>query len=208
MPIVFSCSCGKAMKAKDAFAGRKVKCPQCSKVLRIPERHEESEDFPIVPPAVLPPSARKPIPPLPRPSAPPSFDLDRDEDVCPLPPPAVPTAEPASKMGSAPEPRPIPPLAIPLARPVIQLTAAAEPPKPAPPRPAPPRPAPATPAPVHAWVDRSLSQQPTPWLPGDEARFQRGIKAPREGMRGSEVALLMLVVLVGASVAGWLLLMI
>jgi Domain of unknown function (DUF1922) len=36
MPIVFSCSCGEALKAKEAFAGRKVKCTQCGKVLRTP----------------------------------------------------------------------------------------------------------------------------------------------------------------------------
>jgi hypothetical protein len=36
MPIAFSCSCGKKLKARDEFAGRKIKCPACQKLLGIP----------------------------------------------------------------------------------------------------------------------------------------------------------------------------
>lgn len=33
----------------------------------------------------------------------------------------------------------------------------------------------------NVWEDRSLIQQPTAWRPGDEERFQPGIRLPREG---------------------------
>jgi hypothetical protein len=45
----------------------------------------------------------------------------------------------------------------------------------------------------HPWVDDSLQQTPTPWLPGDEARFQAGIKPMREGLRCWEKLALLLV---------------
>ena len=60
--------------------------------------------------------------------------------------------------------------------------------------------------PVQTWVDQSLVQQATPWLPGDEARFQKGIKTPREGMNGVEKSGLVFLVLIGMIAAGWFLL--
>ena len=36
MAIVFSCTCGKPLKAKDEMAGKKTKCPHCGAVLPIP----------------------------------------------------------------------------------------------------------------------------------------------------------------------------
>jgi predicted RNA-binding Zn-ribbon protein involved in translation (DUF1610 family) len=36
MAIPFSCECGKKLQAKDEFAGRKMKCPNCGRVLTIP----------------------------------------------------------------------------------------------------------------------------------------------------------------------------
>jgi hypothetical protein len=140
MAIPFSCSCGKAMKAKEAFAGRKIRCAQCGKVVTIPQAK-------IVP-------------------------ADDDKET------------PSE-----------PPLAKPAARPVLTKAKAEAPP-------IPPAPAPTG---VHVWVDRSLVQQPTPWLPGDEDRFQRGIKVPREGLSGMEAALAALLLIGGLGVAGWFL---
>ena len=37
MSIKVSCRCGKKISAKDEYAGRKVKCPACQNVLRIPD---------------------------------------------------------------------------------------------------------------------------------------------------------------------------
>lgn len=36
MSVVVSCQCGKKFKAKDEMAGKKVRCPECKTVLRIP----------------------------------------------------------------------------------------------------------------------------------------------------------------------------
>lgn len=36
MAIQFTCSCGKQMQAKEDFAGRKMKCPNCQQLLTIP----------------------------------------------------------------------------------------------------------------------------------------------------------------------------
>ncbi len=37
MPIKVACQCGKQFAAKDELAGKRVKCPQCSAVLTIPQ---------------------------------------------------------------------------------------------------------------------------------------------------------------------------
>jgi hypothetical protein len=64
-----------------------------------------------------------------------------------------------------------------------------------------PRPAaPAKETRVHAWEDRSLVQTPTPWLPGDEERFQAGIRPLREGTNIWLV--LALIVVVAGTVVG------
>ncbi|MBX3396988.1 MAG: hypothetical protein KF841_16660 [Phycisphaerae bacterium] len=36
MSVVVSCKCGKKFKAKDEMAGKKVRCPECKTVIRIP----------------------------------------------------------------------------------------------------------------------------------------------------------------------------
>ncbi len=36
MPIAVTCSCGKKFAAKDALAGKRVKCPECGEPLEIP----------------------------------------------------------------------------------------------------------------------------------------------------------------------------
>ncbi len=59
MPILFTCTCGKTLKANDSLAGRMTKCPQCGTVLEIPSAEVEEEFAeglsqamtPVVPPA-------------------------------------------------------------------------------------------------------------------------------------------------------------
>src|SRR5438093_594875 len=41
MAIKFACTCGKKLQARDDLGGRRMKCPQCQRVLTIP--HELSE---------------------------------------------------------------------------------------------------------------------------------------------------------------------
>lgn len=36
MPIAFTCACGKKIKAKDEWAGKRIKCPGCGQPVRIP----------------------------------------------------------------------------------------------------------------------------------------------------------------------------
>ncbi|GEM_PF-5438137 len=36
MAIAFSCACGKTLKAKDEWAGKKIKCPSCGQAVKIP----------------------------------------------------------------------------------------------------------------------------------------------------------------------------
>lgn len=45
MPISFECSdCGMALKVKEQYSGRKIKCPHCEAVIRVPAENEESDD--------------------------------------------------------------------------------------------------------------------------------------------------------------------
>jgi hypothetical protein len=44
MPISMSCDCGRSLRVKDEFAGRKVKCPQCGAVLAVPAPEPSSEN--------------------------------------------------------------------------------------------------------------------------------------------------------------------
>src|SRR3954447_26321500 len=96
MAIAFTCSCGKAMKAKEAFAGRKVRCPRCDNVVRIPPLEHGEEDLSATPPpdkAVATPSFEKsdrsgerPMLPTSKPVARPSFSQRGDGARSPLPP--------------------------------------------------------------------------------------------------------------------------
>jgi len=42
MTIQFRCDCGRQLKVKDELAGRRVKCPECSEVLTVPEEGGEA----------------------------------------------------------------------------------------------------------------------------------------------------------------------
>lgn len=37
MPIPLTCTCGRTLRVKDEFAGRKVRCPACQDVLAVPK---------------------------------------------------------------------------------------------------------------------------------------------------------------------------
>jgi len=47
MPIEHACSCGAKLKVKDELAGRKIKCPKCSKVSTVAESTIQSEMIPV-----------------------------------------------------------------------------------------------------------------------------------------------------------------
>jgi DNA-directed RNA polymerase subunit RPC12/RpoP len=44
--IAFRCGCGRQLKAKAAFAGRSVRCPECDDVVRIPASRDEDARTP------------------------------------------------------------------------------------------------------------------------------------------------------------------
>lgn len=50
--ITFRCPCGKTLKVKEERAGAKVKCPECDKVLRVPDIHGNKEKSGPAPPAL------------------------------------------------------------------------------------------------------------------------------------------------------------
>ncbi len=60
MPIPLSCACGRALRARDELAGRKVNCPDCGAVLivPIPEPGPDAEE--IRPPPLNDPWAEPP----------------------------------------------------------------------------------------------------------------------------------------------------
>ena len=47
MPIEHACTCGAKLKVKDELAGRKIKCPKCSKVSTVAESTIQSEMIPV-----------------------------------------------------------------------------------------------------------------------------------------------------------------
>ena len=44
MPILILCACGRSLRVKDEFAGKKVRCPSCSQVLTAPRAADEGSD--------------------------------------------------------------------------------------------------------------------------------------------------------------------
>lgn len=77
MPITFTCTCGKMLRVKDELAGRKVRCPECTAAVAVPQSAPAWE---VVEDAPAPAIAAAP-PPLPRAKAVPvqRFEID-DED--------------------------------------------------------------------------------------------------------------------------------
>jgi hypothetical protein len=78
MAISMSCACGRALRLKDELAGRKIRCPQCSIVLQVPDG-DVADDFEAAPDppspataAIRTSSSYQPAPaPPPRPPEPP-----------------------------------------------------------------------------------------------------------------------------------------
>src|SRR5690242_6322536 len=58
MAISVQCDCGRALRLKDHLAGKRVKCPDCSSPLNVPQPdHVEDEGFEILSQAPEPPAA-------------------------------------------------------------------------------------------------------------------------------------------------------
>src|SRR5262245_16589775 len=104
MSIPFGCTCGKQLLAKDEFAGKKLRCPGCGKILTIPSPpYRTSEVSPTAPPA-KPPVRSAPAP------------IQRAASVpepAPPPPPRAPEPPPPPVVPSSSEDSPVTPLAPP-----------------------------------------------------------------------------------------------
>ncbi len=44
MPILLNCPCGRSMRIKDEFAEKKIKCPACLEIMKVPPRDVDMED--------------------------------------------------------------------------------------------------------------------------------------------------------------------
>ncbi len=220
MSIPFGCACGKKLHAKDEFAGKKMRCPGCGKVLTIPKPSDPATD-----PKPAPPRVTRTAPSAP----PPTRRVTKASD--PAPPPRV---------TRAPDPPPRPAAASNNQDPPPDVPAAAPSPPPGPALvnfpcscgrrlkarqqdaggeidcpncgralliPAqdtdePPQP-PST-AQANPWDDGFLSQSSTPWK--DAATRRRGAdgKEPRNEKAGSwRPALAALLLLAGGAAALW-----
>jgi hypothetical protein len=82
MSIIVLCTCGRRLKARDAFAGKRADCPHCGAVLMVPEAAPES------PPAETSDSVDTAKPPEPEPEKaieitqfldPPSTSVEKEE---------------------------------------------------------------------------------------------------------------------------------
>lgn len=161
MAISFQCQCGKKMNAKEDFAGRRLRCPECQRVVTIPRPGSS----PVISPAETPTTGntmtaaevaalRKDLSdthaPV-RPKTLPAEDFGNwFNDETPTPPPTRSSAKPAAK--------PVPAV-----------------------QPAAPKPAPTpTVTGPHPWIDQSMVQSPTSWQTGDEERYQADVRAAPE----------------------------
>src|SRR5947208_3434030 len=98
MAIKFACTCGKKLQARDDLGGRRMKCPQCQRVLTIPHempaaaRHEAANG-PAAPAAPAPAhEVKQPAAgikaPLPKPPASPHLPEAPPRSTRPAPAPA------------------------------------------------------------------------------------------------------------------------
>jgi hypothetical protein len=74
MPIKLDCPCGKQFRVRDEDAGKKVRCPACQVLTRIPS----TAVVPAVPPPVPVPARAAPAPPPPPP--PPASKRQTEDD--------------------------------------------------------------------------------------------------------------------------------
>ncbi|HMF17259.1 MAG TPA: hypothetical protein VKE98_08640, partial [Gemmataceae bacterium] len=79
MSIVFNCTCGKKLQARDEQAGKNLKCPSCHRVMPVPA------DPPLAQPVLagISPSALPPLPDAP------AFREEDDVHSSPAPRPAA-----------------------------------------------------------------------------------------------------------------------
>jgi hypothetical protein len=70
MPIAIECGCGRRLRVKDEFAGRKVRCPVCAEVVTAPPATGAADEAMQVLLTETPPVRRKPRPPQPPPLPP------------------------------------------------------------------------------------------------------------------------------------------
>ena len=45
MPISLSCGCGRALRLRDEYAGKRIRCPECQTVLAVPDSDVETSGF-------------------------------------------------------------------------------------------------------------------------------------------------------------------
>src|SRR5262245_23316433 len=145
MGIAIACHCGKKMVAREQFAGRQVKCPQCGAVVQIPNIELKNLSDP---PGEISPRPR------------PSDEQRREQMKTPVSlPEIIPFKAEADRARAQMHAESAKPQA---ARAATASSAVATAPNP--------------------WEDRSLKQVTTPWLPGDQERFQAGVRTPTEGI--------------------------
>ncbi len=167
MAISFKCSCGKSLKAKEEYVGRRLRCPTCQKVLTIPAASNPGTDgvssfAPAVrggTPATL--STRTVT------ISAADLDITRPQPI---------ETRPASTFASVPDPAlsttpvvPAPVVTPPVASPVVPAAVPlAEPP------------ATVRIRPTNPWADFTFIQMETAWRDGDHDRFQAGVRPARE----------------------------
>jgi len=90
MPISIACSCGKKYRVKEALAGKKIRCADCSELIKVPAQEAE-EDAEFDEFAGLPPARA-------------GNDDDEDEDEPSLPPRVKRRSKPAKSTVKADKP--------------------------------------------------------------------------------------------------------
>jgi hypothetical protein len=178
MSIAFECSCGKKMSAKEEFAGRRLRCPDCQRVLTIPKSTAAGMMPMPANPAKAPSSQLLTQPTLTK-SEVAALELTR---------PTIPETSLKPKSPDFDSPENLAALFNTLSKtPVLAPSPPAVPKAPFTPRPDDEMAAtqvglntePLAPV-ENVWVDQSLQQTATPWRPGDEQRFQAGVAPARE----------------------------
>jgi len=178
MSIAFECSCGKKMSAKDEFAGRRLRCPDCQRVVTIP-KSTAAGMMPLPANPIKAPSSQLLAQPTLTNSEVAALELTRPTIPEALPKPKSPDFDSPENLAAlfntlsktpvlAPSPRTVPKAPV-APRPDDEMTVTQVAQKTEPIAPD-----------ENVWVDQSLQQSATPWRPGDEKRFQAGVAPARE----------------------------
>lgn len=168
MAIPFTCECGKKMSAKEEFAGRRLRCPECQRVVTIPKVgsavvgapvHSANRPAPSAPPTLTRSEVAAVVQQIRETPAPTNTTANDEPDFnelfgtgAPAAPARAPMAAPVAK-----------PMAKPATAPVVPAVGAVPEVKAG-----------------HPWVDTSLQQNETPWQIGDRELYQDGISPARE----------------------------